>query len=67
MYMFNIFLLEANPFCFTRQLPSNFTKTFSSIYSSFVARPLLFIVEDLRASVKNPLDFHDEIFLVLLI
>ena len=57
--MFNIFLLEVNPFCFTRQLPSNFTKIFPSIYSSFGARLLLFILGDLRALVSNPLDFHD--------
>ena len=67
MYMFNIFLLEANPFCFIRQLPSNFTKIFSLIYSRFGARLLLFIIGDLRASITNPLDFHDEIFLVFLI
>ena len=62
MYMFNIFLLEANLFCFARQFPSNFTKIFSSIYSSFGARLLLFIVGDLRASVNNPLDFHEKYF-----
>ena len=67
MYMFNIFLLEANPFYFSRQLLSNFTKHFSSMYSSFGARLLLFTVRDLKASVNKPLDFHDEIFLVLLI
>ena len=39
---------------------------FFSIYSSFEARLLLFIVEDLITSSENPLDFYDETLLVLL-
>ena len=34
---------------------------FFSIYSSFGARLLLFIVGGLITSSDNPLDFHDEI------
>ena len=54
-------------YVFTRQLPSSFTELFSSIYSRLGAKLLLFIVGDLRTSVNSPLDFHNEIFLVLLI
>ena len=64
--MFNILLLNLNLFCFIRQLPLNFTNIFLSIYSSFGARLLLFIVGDLITSTDSPLDFHDEILLVLL-
>ena len=64
--MFNILLLNLNLFCFIRQLPLNFTNIFLSIYSSFGARLLLFIVGDLITSSDSPLDFHDEILLVLL-
>ena len=35
MYMFDIFLLNVNLFCFIRQLPLNFTNMFLPIYSSF--------------------------------
>ena len=67
MYMFNVFLINMNLFCFIRRLPLNFTNMFLSIYSSFGARLLLFIVGDLITSADNPLDFHDEMLLVLLI
>ena len=67
MYMFNVFLLNLNLFCFYRQLPSSFTNMFFSIYSSFGARLLLFIVRGLFTSLDNLLDFHDEMLLVMLI
>ena len=38
-----------------------------SIYSSFGARLLLFIVGGFIISSDNPLDFYDEILLVVLI
>ena len=67
MYMFNIFLLNVNLFYFITQLPLNFTNMFLPIYSSVGARLLLFIVGDLITSSDDPLDFHDEMLLVLLI
>ena len=67
MYMFTVFLLNVDLFCFIRQLPLNFTSIFLLIYSSFGAKMLLFIVGDLITSSNNPLDFHDKILLVLAI
>ena len=67
MYVFNIFLLNIDLFCFIRQLPLSFTNMFFSIYSSFGARLVLFIVRGLIRSAENALDFHDEMLLVLLI
>ena len=65
--MFNIFLLNVNLFCFIRQIQRNFTNMSFPLYSSFGVRLLLFIVGGLITSSDNPLDFHDEMFLVFLI
>ena len=59
------FLLNVNLFCFIRQLPLSFTYIFSPAYPNVGARLLLFIVGDLMTSSDNPLDFLDEILLVL--
>ena len=65
IYMINIFLLNVDLFCFIRQLPLNLQTCFYQ--SSFGARLVLFIVGDLVTSSDNPLDFRDEMLLVLLI
>ena len=62
MYMFTIFLIKVDLFCFIRQFPLNFTNIFLLIYSSFGARMLLFIVGNLITSSDNRLDFHDKYF-----
>ena len=63
--MFTTFLLNIDLFCFIRQLTLTFANMFLSIYSSFGARLLLFIVGDLITASDNPLDFHDKILLLL--
>ena len=65
MYMFNIFLLNVNLFCIIRQFPLSFTNFLFSIYSSLGVNLLLFISEGLITSSDNPLNFHDEMLLVL--
>ena len=63
--MFTVFVLNVKSSCFIRQLPLNFTYTLLPEYFSVGARLLLFIAGGLTTSSDNPLDFHDEILLVL--